>query len=100
DLEDGAALGCADGDGRLVRHHLDHVLVLGDGVPCPDVTPDDLAFGHAFADVGQLELESGHLNRGSWSSARDQLRSAPTIAGTIRCDRGRYSSSSEYGNGV
>ena len=44
---------------RLVGHHVDQRLVLRDPVADRDVPGDDLGLGRAFADIGQLEDDSG-----------------------------------------
>ena len=56
-LHDRAAGGRRHLDGGLVGHDLDHGLVLLDRGPFGHEPLDDLAFGDAFADVGQLELD-------------------------------------------
>ena len=94
-LGDGPLARGADGDGGLVRHHLDHLLVFGDLVSLLDKPVYDLALGDTLADVGQLELELGHR-----ASSKTQLFAASSIAGRMRCESGRYSISSVYGNGV
>jgi hypothetical protein len=48
-------------DRRLVGHHVDQVLVLGDDVADLDVPGDDLGLGGAFADIGKLEDVVAHL---------------------------------------
>ena len=49
--------GRRDLDGRLVGHHLDDGLVFLDGIAFADEPLDDLAFGNAFPDVRQFELD-------------------------------------------
>jgi hypothetical protein len=61
-LEDRPGLRRGDRDGGLVGHHLDHGLVFLDDVARLHEPGDDLALGHALADVRQLELESCHLS--------------------------------------
>src|SRR5581483_7093525 len=73
-----------------VGHHLDHRLVFLDDVAFLDVPLDDLALGHALADVRQLEFPLRHR----------QNSTVFLMAGRMRCASGRYSFSRVYGNGV
>jgi hypothetical protein len=60
ELGDGSVDRRRDRHGRLVRHHLDEVLLLLDGVTNGNLPGDDLALGDAFADIGHLEFTNGH----------------------------------------
>ncbi len=54
ELADLAGFGRADGDGGLVRHHLDHFLILGDVIAGLHQPVDDFTLCNAFADIRQF----------------------------------------------
>jgi hypothetical protein len=55
-LDHGSRLGSRDRDRRLVGHHLDQRFVFPNRVARLHKPADDLALGHALADIRQPEL--------------------------------------------
>src|SRR5262249_52872278 len=83
-LDDAPRFRRRDGHGRLVGHHFDHRLVLGDRLPGRHVPCHDLALGPPLADVRKLELEASHaaVSSNTWPSLRWQARFGEPKAST------------------
>jgi len=76
DLDDACVGGRGDRDRRLVGHHLDEGVVLGDPRAGRHVPLHDLAFVYALADVGHLEREPPHQSSMALRSAGAILRAS------------------------
>ena len=61
DRDDGAGDRRRQLDGRLVGHDVDERVVLADHLAGLDVPGDNLGFGRALADIGQLDDVTRHL---------------------------------------